>query len=312
MLPERYLAAGLTGLGRCADAIWEAHFAAAVLAGFYYAANNQLSTETERNLQSQLDQLIAAKRGLFEPEAKGGIIADPGAPIVDALAESIDRFSELGHNSIFSAYALRAMRDLGGTGRERTALNIASVVRQIASGPAHYWLRIGKGHDPRKFTLKERVVFPDEIASEAVARVILAELPKFKNIYTQMGSKSHVGHLLTQSQSLLALRDLGYAPLANRGFYSLECRFTLLKDSQDHTSSPVSFYRLATRSAYLPTEPEFWTQDFARCEWDEGHTFKYTFSFYELTNRVPGQDRPSAATEKFRFLVSPNERSTAT
>ena len=312
MISDRFLELGLTGLGRCAAAPWDAHFPAAVLAGYYFAAGNRLTPETERKLAAQLERLIAAKPELFVPYERTGTLGDSAAPIVEALAVSIDKFSELGHNAIFSAYALRALRDLGGTGRERTVLDVASLIRQFDLKPASYWLRIGKGHDPRKFSLPARTIFTDAVTDADVARIILSELPKFKNVYTQMGSKSHIGHLLTQSQALLALRRLGFASLANRGLYSLECRFVLLKDSQEHTSSPRSFYRLATRSSLLPVEPAFWAQDFTQCEWDEGHTFKYTFSFYELLRLVPGAAVEAAATEKFRYLVSPNERSTAT
>lgn len=145
-----------------------------------------------------------------------------------------------------------------------------------------------------------------------MAEIILAELTKFENIYTQMGSKSHVGHLLTQSQSLLALQQLGFPELANRGFYSLECRFTLLKDSQGHKASGRSFYTPATRSGSLPHQPEYWMQDFTKCMWDEGHVFKYTFSFSELISHVQDAELKEKATEKFRYLISPNERSKPT
>jgi len=312
MLSGHYLASGLTGLGRCANAIWDAHFPAAVLAGYYFAANNSLTSETERKIAVQLDLLIASKQELFQPYGDGGTLADSREPIIEALEASIDKFSELGHNSIFAAHALRALADLGSTGRERTVLDIASVIRQFDLGPARYWLRIDKGHDPRKFSLSKRTAFTDDMPDDRVARTILGELPKFRNIYTQMGSKSHVGHLLTQSESLLTLRKLGFPQLANRGFYSLECRFTLLKASQEHTASPISFYKAASRSPFLPSEPEYWDQDFLKCQWDEGHSFKYTFSFHELMNLLPQGELTHEATEKFRYLISPNERSTPT
>ena len=309
MINESYLEKGLTGLARCHDAPWESHFPAAVLAGFYYSAANKLPAETERKMEAQLDLLIAAKHELFPPYSSNGALADSSEPIVEALEESIDRFSELGHNAIFAAYALRALKDKPAFRSEKAVLDIASVIRQLNCEPAHYWLRIAKEHDPRSFSIDRRTVFTDDLPAEKLAGMILAELPKFTHIYTQMGSKSHVGHLLTQSQALLALRQLGFPQLANRGSYSLECRFILLKDSQGHKSSERSFYRPATRSALLPHEPEYWAQDFTQCQWDEGHAFKYTFSFHELANQVADEKVKAEATEKFRYLISPNERS---
>ncbi len=311
MLSEKYLELGLTGLARCANAVWDAHFPAAVLAGYYFAARNALASETEHGIATQLDRLIATKHELFRPYPKAGTIADSCGPITDALVASVDKFSELGHNTIFAAYALRALRDLGGAAREPIVRDIAAVIRQFDYGPARYWLHLNQGHDPRKFTLPQCTIFTEYMPDAAVARTILDELPKFQHVYTQMGSKSHIGHLLTQSQALLTLRALGFSELANRGCYSLECRFILLKDSQPYKSSPLSFYRPATRSALLPNEPAYWAQDFTMCQWDEGHSFKYTFSFFELLNLLPADTDTSAAVEKFRYLISPNERSTS-
>lgn len=312
MISSEFLEKGLTGLGRCRPSPWDAHSPAAVLASYYFAANNRLSAETEQHLEAQLRQLIQAKHELFAPYASGPTVADPFEPITDALAASVDKFSELGHNCIFSAYALRALRDHGRFQNESAVRDITAVIRTFTDGPARYWLRIGKGHDPRHFSIPSRTIFTDNLSGEAMARIILSELHKFQHVYTQMGSKSHIGHLLTQSQALITLRELGFPELANRGSYSLECRFLLLKDSQPHQSSEKSFYTPATRSALLPTEPEFWQQDFTRCEWDEGHTFKYTFSFWELLNRSNDAALNQQAIEKFRYLISPNERSKAT
>ncbi len=309
MLKESYLKTGLTGIARCHSSVWEAHFPAAVLAGYYYAKANRLSDETEKNMEAQLDRLIASKSELFEPYSARSPLGDPVALIVEALEESIDRFSELGHNAIFTAYALRTIRDRPDFRSEEAIGHLASFVRQLNCGPAQYWLRIGPGHDPRRFAIERRTIFTDDLPAATFAAKVLTELPKFAHIYTQMGSKSHVGHLLTQSQALLSLRELGFPQLANRGSYSLECRFLLLKDSQAHVASTRSVYRLATRSALLPYEPDYWAQDFSQCHWDEGHAFKYTFSFYELARLAADEKITVEAAEKFRHLISPNERS---
>ena len=312
MISDEYLEKGLTGFARCRDAPWESHFPAALLAGYYYSANHRLQPDTERAMEAQLRLLIQTKHELFEPYAAGRALADPYEAVTEALAVSVDKFSELGHNCIFSAYVLRAMRDHNGFRGEEAVRDIAAVIRTFDCGPARYWLRIGKGHDPRKFSIPQRTIFTDDLAAGKMAGIILTELTKFEHIYTQMGSKSHIGHLLTQSQALMTLRQLGFPQLANRGSYCLECRFLLLKDSQAHKSSEKSFYTPATRSTLLPTEPEYWRQDFTRCEWDEGHAFKYTFSFHELLNQSVDAGLNQRATEKFRYLISPNERSKPT
>jgi hypothetical protein len=230
---------------------------------------------------------------------------------VAALELSIDRFSELGHNAIFGAYALRALQDIPEFDSAEAISDLAATIRGFNHDPARYWLHldISKGHDPRTFSLPVRTLLPDTTDNKSIARLILTELTRFRHIYTQMGSKSHIGHLLTQSHALITLRKLGLVELANRGLQSLETRLVLLRDSQDYRAGPRSFYKPATRSPLLPTEASFWQQDFAPCQWDEGHIFKYGLAFYELAELASDEKLIAAAAEKLRYLLSPNERS---
>src|SRR5690606_20959793 len=93
------------------DSPWDSHFPAAVLAGYYLAAEQQLDRDTEAEMSRQMDQLIAAHAHLFTPYPEGRAADDRIGPITSALATRVDEFSELGHNVIFSAYALRALLD---------------------------------------------------------------------------------------------------------------------------------------------------------------------------------------------------------
>lgn len=311
MLPRAYLDHGLTGLARCHERPWDSHFPAAVLAGYYFAAGRELGAETEAALATQLDQLIAGHAGLFRPYPAGGRAADRTGPVTAALEASIGRFSELGHDAIFGAYMLRALHDRPEFAHDTAIADLGRNVGAFGTGRARYWLHLDRrqGHDPRTFELPERTLLPDSITDRDLASLIFTELTRFRHIYTQMGSKSHIGHLLTQSHALITLRRLGRTGLANRGLYSLECRLTLLRDSQDYRAGPHSFYRPATRSALLPTEAAYWRQDFTRCEWDEGHVCKYTLAFHELAELVDDAGLRDAAREKYRYLITPDERS---
>lgn len=311
MLPSKYRTLGLTGLARCHDSPWHSHFPAAVLAGYYLAAGQPLDAATEIALTRQIDLLVATHPSLFSPYPTASAAHDRSAPIVAALELSIDRFSELGHNAIFSAYALRALQDTPEFDSAEAISDLAATIRGFNHGPARYWLHldISKGHDPRTFTLPVRTLLPNTTDNKSIARLILTELTRFRHIYTQMGSKSHIGHLLTQSHALITLRKLGLVELANRGLQSLETRLVLLRDSQGYRAGPRSFYKPATRSPLLPTEASFWQQDFAPCQWDEGHIFKYSLAFYELAELASDEKLIAAAAEKLRYLLSPNERS---
>jgi hypothetical protein len=68
--------------------------------------------------------------------------------------------------------------------------------------------------------------------------------------------------------------------------------------------SPVDQLPLqkAERSKFLPTEYDFWTEDYSRNNWDFGHIFKFSFSFYDHLQRV---ERIKASyLENFRYIIN--------
>ncbi|WP_369426647.1 hypothetical protein [Paenibacillus ehimensis] len=106
------------------------------------------------------------------------------------------------------------------------------------------------------------------------------------------------------------MSDLGHESLFRRGLLPLFTLVKVLRRSHDlqpgdpiRLISPVDRLPLmkARRGAALPTEPDYWTADLGRYDWDFGHSFKFAFSFYNHLNRSP-QDK-EASIENFRYLI---------
>ena len=306
---QNYLSLGLTGLARCEKAIWDAHFPAAVLAGQFFIENNDLPPQCAAAIRRQMDQIIASKSEYFVPYADSSKAIDPLERLSQSIENSIDTVSELGHNSIFLHYALRVLKRLTDLASEALIQDLCKTVHNCKFSPAKYWIKLQRGHGPKTFHVKKDQMAFHDLDLPRMANAIMEELCEFQFIYTQMGSKSHIGHLITQGQSLIHLKNMGFSDLAKRGLHSFETRMMMLRDFRNYEAPKGSFYTPATRSDHLPISEDYWAQSFIECQWDEGHCLKYTYSFYELINLVADEALIERATEKFRYLITPNERS---
>lgn len=302
-MDKDYLKIALHGYARCAQDHWQAHFPAAVTAAYYLIAENNLSNELVCGITRQIDSLIAAKSNIFQPYAPAPLEQSPSKVITDALAETIDGFNDLGHNTIHAAYILKALKTLGEQCQEDVAKDMATTIRKYNGGPPGIWLGSASKVDPRFFQVKELKWTKEDASDEEIAALCFEESGKYRNVYRHLGSVAHLGHTLTQGQSLIELRRLGYENLQRRGMYSFESRILLARSSQDYVDSSLP---LQNRSRFLPTEESFWNSEFNQTDWEDGHIFKYAYSFYRLLSMVPEEKATTEVWENFRRIVSIN------
>ena len=308
-MDDRYAALGLAGLARSSENIWDAHLPAAMLAGYFFAETRGLDPECESALKRQLDLILESRKDLFVPFAENDPMKNFQDPLREAVENSIDTFSELGHNTIFLHFALRVLGRFPEFATEEVVENLSKLIRDFKFGPAGLWIHLEKGHSPKRFWIAERRILTDDKTPAEMATLLFQELCEFDSIYTQMGSKSHIGHLLTQGQSLIELSRMGFGDLCRRGLHSLETRMVMIRDFRGFQAPEGSFYVEATPSRFLPVETSYWNEDFTVSEWDEGHCLKYSYSFYELADLVSDRALVEKATERFRYLIHPHERS---
>ena len=150
-MDDRYAALGLAGLARSSENIWDAHLPAAVLAGYFFAKTQELTPECEAALQRQLDLILETRKDLFVPFAGKNRMENFQDPLCEAVKNSIDTFSELGHNTIFLHFALRVLRRFPEFATEEVVQNLAQLIRNFKFGPAGLWIHLEKGHSPKRF-----------------------------------------------------------------------------------------------------------------------------------------------------------------
>ncbi|NBD25233.1 hypothetical protein [Paenibacillus glycinis] len=316
----RHLSAGLGIIAACkarTGDIWEAHYGAAAIASYLFRRDNGLSAAAESAVANQTERMIAAHalRGDDHASITGSAgempRGDAEREIVQALGGTLDGLHWVGHNFIYSALAIAALRELGTWGTADDVGGIAALVRSFKGTiPGRSW--IGFRVSEVKRLAREADSETEGIGSPTqLSGLVLTELAVFKRIYRAEAHHDLIGHTLTFSHALNLLHDCGYGDLFRAGLPQLLAMVKVLRASREldmdgdvQLVSPVDRLplRLAPRSDWLPTEEAYWTEDHAADDWDFGHAFKFPCSFYDHLRRAADFPR-DAAVENFRYIV---------
>lgn len=305
---------GLSIISQCKSVtgdVWEAHFGAAAIAGYFFVKENPMPVDTVNRIVAQSETMLDKHLSRGAPHPLVGI--DPGDAekmILESLEPGIDELHWVGHNVIYAALSLLAIQELGGWGTKEEILGISTLIRSFdKSIPGRSWLGYSMS-DVRKLEINENDHFPAIGNAGQLSEFILSELSSFHTIYRAEAHHDLIGHMLTFSHALNILSDLGHVSYFKRGLLPLLKLVKVLRASHDlkpkypiKLSSPVDRQPLikADRSEWLPVEYEYWSVDYAHHDWDFGHVFKFPFSFYNHLGRVPF--RMIKAIENFRYIV---------
>lgn len=298
--------------------IWQAHFGAAAIGSWFFARNPALDTGTRQAIYTQAKQMV---RSVSAPQNDGR--SDPvgdvstvdrtvaEAAVLKALERTIDGLHWVGHNVIYSAASLSAIRELGGWGTEEQIEGIVDLIASFEKTiPGRSWIGYSASEVKRlPITLEDG--FPAIASPEELSAFVLEELAAFPVVYRAEAHHDLIGHLLTFSHALNVLHDLGYPGFFERGLLPLFKLAKALRASRSISAAETvklisSVDRLplqpAKRSEYLPLESEFWAEDYEQTNWDFGHVFKFAHSFYDHLGRVK-QPKPSYI-ESFRYVIA--------
>lgn len=293
--------------------IWQAHFGAAAIGSWFFAQNDRLDSGTRQQIVAQAERMV---RSVLK--SNDGVAAQPivdrsqaEAAMLNALEHTIDGLHWVGHNVIYSAASLSAIRELDGWGTEEQIAGIVDLIRSFEKTiSGRSWIGYNAS-EVKRFSITSEDHFPAIRTPEELSAFVLEELASFPIIYRAEAHHDLIGHLLTFSHALNVLHDLGYADFFRRGIIPLLKLAKALRASRSIPSmetiklvSPVDRLPLqpATRSEYLPVENEFWNTDYEKINWDFGHVFKFTHSFYDHLERV-NSPKPSYI-EAFRMIIA--------
>ncbi len=305
---------GLSIISQCkkqTNDIWHAHFGAAAIASYFFMKDNNMEEEITHSMYSQskmmlnnqnLGEIIDSKEEIDFQSAEKRIIK--------SLEHTIDELHWVGHNVIYAALSLLAIKELQKWGNNQAIEGITNLILSFRKTiPGRSWIG---------FTTKEvkQLSINDEIESEfknpkQLSKFILKELSQFNIIYRAEAHHDLIGHLLTFSHAINIMYDLGHRDIFQRGIrpllklvYVLRASQYLMPNTEINLYSPIDRLPLieSKRAYVLPTENQFWLKDYSAFDWDFGHVFKFSYSYFDHIKRAP--EYKDITLEKFRFVIN--------
>ena len=273
-LGTRYLERGLVALSDAHHRGWlRGHYGAAVLSSYYFARENGLDERTARALESNIEAFIERSPGEFPAPDPGRGTAD-AARIVERLDGQIADLRVGGHDVIFAALALRALRDLPAFATPSVVDGICRLLELVVSRNA-----------PVQETPYNRAhPLPEFAGSKDIATITLRETLRPWGDVMSVGA-SGVVHWITHADSLVTLDELGYAGTARRGHAALRLHVNR-QGGADPRNEP-------DRAPVDWLGPAYWESDTPRRlfggSWLAGHAFKLPYSLFRLLRR---EDNP--------------------
>ncbi|MGO5010233.1 hypothetical protein [Bacillus wiedmannii] len=304
---------GLSIISQCkkqTNDIWYAHFGAAAIASYFFMKDNNMEEEITRSTYSQTKMMLNNQKLVGIIDSKEEIdFQSAEKMIIKSLEHTIDELHWVGHNVIYSALSLIAMKELQKWGDNQAIEGITNLILSFRKTiPGRSWIG---------FTTKEvkQLSINDEIESEfknpkQLSKFILKELSQFNIIYRAESHHDLIGHLLTFSHAINIMYDLGHIDIFHRAIrpllklvYVLRASQNLMPNTEINLHSPIDRLPLieSKRAHVLPTENQFWLKDYSAFDWDFGHVFKFSYSYFDHIKRAP--EYKDITLDKFRFVI---------
>ncbi|MDQ0110749.1 hypothetical protein [Paenibacillus harenae] len=315
MLNPTILKDGLSIISSCKKEtgdIWQAHLGAAAIASYFFVKDNDFSHDMARLINMQAKGMVDKVIGTRQERSVSACDAEKAtAAILGALDKTIDQLHWVGHNVIYSAASLRAIRELNGWGSADDIAGITGLINNFERTiPGRSWIGFSAS-DVKRMPIADEDGFPTLSNPKELSTLVLNELAEFLIIYRAESHHDLIGHMLTFSHALNLLFDLGHVSFFKRGVQPVLKLIKALRSSKHvkpedsiRLVSPVDHMPLqrAARAEVLPTEIAFWTKDYSDQEWDYGHVFKFADSFYDHLRRV--EAKKDSYIENFRYIIS--------
>ena len=315
MIDPAYLPKGLHGLARAHQANTMAgHLGAALVAGHFFSVeHSDLDDRVHGAIEKELDRIMAGEESWFS-EAKVGITVPqlfeplpdgPSQPervdaIAEALSQNIDALRQSGHNVIFSALAIRALREhpqyatpavVDGICRLTEGFNGATAGRQYY-GKERGWIP------------GEQVALPDDDGSppyadeRAMAEAVVDEVIRTAHEHRQ--GCGGLWHIINHAAALIDLARLGHEDLARQGLAAHRHHIRLWRDlpNLDGELGPLEL------AEHHPRTPEFWACDLKRDSARLTHRVKTLYGFSTVLRLVEDAATRRTAEERMLYLMA--------
>ena len=310
-----YLAKGLYAMSRAHHVNTMAgHLGAAVVAGYFIAEQHpDLDARVYQGIEAELNRIIHGE-SVFSPRKNAAIsVAEMFEPlakerskenlidgITDALADNIDQTRESGHNVIFAAIAIRALKDHPEFATPSVTDGIRKLIvgfNDAAPGNGYYGKQKGR-IDGRKVPLPKDDAFPPYADSQAMANAVLDELIQHASERRQ--GFGGIWHVINHAAALAELGRYGYRELATKGLAAHHQHMLLWKTLPNVADELGP----ETPTEHDPRTPAFWQSgDIRRDRARLDHRIKTLYGFDALVKLVEDKTRRKQGNHKLRYLM---------
>jgi hypothetical protein len=316
MVDFSYLLKGLYALARAHRvSTMSGHLGAAVVAGYFIGEQHpDLDERVYRGIELELERIIRGEETVFSPKP-GAVLNAPAMfepfpkeqpkgnlidGIAEALSRNIDHARESGHNVIFAAIAIRALKDHP----DLATPSVTDGIRMLIAGfndasPGSGYFGKDKGRiNGRQIVLREDDgirPFPD---LQTMAETALDEL--IRHASQRREGFGGLWHVINHAGAIAELASYGYRKLANKGLPAFREHFRLYSAVPDVSAEKGP----ETPTPNSPMTPDFWVPETIRRERAHlTHRIKTIYGFDALAELVPNMDRRSQGRDKLRFLM---------
>ncbi len=314
MIDFDYLPKGLYAMARAHRVnTMSGHLGAAVLAGYFIGEQNpDLDTKVYEGIESELDRIIRGEHfsppknsaisatQMFEAFAKEQPKENLIDGIADALAHNIDQTRQSGHNVIFAAIAIRALKDHPDFATPSIIDGIQKLIagfNNASPGSGYYGKQKGRV-DGRKIPLPKDDTFPPYPDLQTMANTVMDEL-------IQHGSQRRSGfgglwHVINHAAALAELAHHGYRELALNGLPAHHQHLRLFKTLPNVADELGA----KTPTEHDPRTPKFWKpNDIRRESTHLTHRIKTIYGFDALVELVENPTKRDQSNDNLRFLM---------
>lgn len=313
-----YLQQGLNALARAHHmSSMAGHLGASLIAGYFVGMQTpKLEKAVYSGIQDDLQRVKNGKSVFGKKMSRKSKLNDPqlfesfpkqkaDATLIDGIAESleqsIDQPRQSGHNVIFAALAIRALK-------EHPELSTPAVVDGIrrlmmmfknqSPGSGYYGKERGRIHG-NKVLLPEDDSTPQYTEVNEMVDAVLEEIIQLRPDVNRVGYGGMV-HLINHAAAITELAELGYQSLANRAVKSHHKHLRLW-----HNLPNVAEEKGAIAvSSHTPHSAEYWAT--GTVPYDRAlltHRVKTMYGFHELASAVQSDEKYQTAFEKLRYFM---------
>lgn len=318
MIDFEYLSKGLNAMARAhLMSSMAGHLGASLVAGYFVGEQRpELEAEVCDGIENDLQRVMRGESVFGRKMAKQATISDsemfaafpkekPDESLIDgiaeALAKNIDEPRQSGHNVIFAAIAIRALKqhpDFATPSVVEGIQKLIAMFNAASPGNGYYGKQKGRIHGNR-IELPQDDAFPEYGGIEEMAVAVVDELIAQDPKVHRQGYGGLV-HVNNHAAAIIDLAEYGYAALLPKALVSHHRHLRLWRNLPNVADElgPLS------RSAQSPHSAKYWTAgDVPSDRALLTHRVKTMFGFDELAAVIDDENKRERAYQNLRYLM---------